>query len=100
MRNLVFTLAAGAAITLSGPAFAQMASIGPGSGKNNSQYLPEDRSLPSAYVKKVTALSYRTLELRSEDGGKLTPEHRAELQQELNQLKHDYHVGIELRIKA
>jgi hypothetical protein len=105
MRIFVLVLATGAALMLAAPVFAQSsgpgaAQIGPDSGTNNSQYLQEDRSLPQAYVKKVTALSYRTLELRAEDGGKLTPEHRASLQQELDQLKREYRVRTGLRIRA
>ena len=64
------------------------------------QYNLNDHALPPAYVKKLTALSYRTLELRAEDGGRLTSEHRATLQHELDDLKREYHVWPELRIAA
>ena len=103
MRTQVLALAAGAAVAFSGPALAQMGGMmpmGPGSGTNDAQYLQEDRSLPPAYVKQVTALSYRTLELRAEDGGKLTAEHRASLQRELDRLNREYRVRGDLRIKA
>jgi hypothetical protein len=51
-------------------------------------------------VKKITALSYRTLALRTEDGGKLTPEHLARLQRELTHLKREYRVVDDRRIKG
>jgi hypothetical protein len=106
MRIYTLALATGAALALASPAFAQMGlsvPMGPGGAvpsQNQYQYLPNDHSLPQSYVKKVTALSYRTLELRAEDGGKLTPEHRASLQHELDQLKREFRVTSSLRIKA
>jgi hypothetical protein len=104
MRICVVVLAAGAALALTAPAFAQMGlspQIGPGSTNQNTyQYIPNDRSLPQGYVKKVTALSYKTLELRAEDGGKLTPEHLTSLQRELNALARQYRVRADFRIKA
>jgi hypothetical protein len=106
MRIYILALATGAALALASPAFAQMglsAATGPGGAvpsQNQYQYLPNDHSLPQSYVKQVTALSYRTVELRAEDGGKLTPEHLASLQRELNQLKRQYHVTSSLRIRA
>jgi hypothetical protein len=104
MRIRVLALTAGAALALAAPAFAQMglgAPLGPGSiNQNTYQYIPNDRSLPQGYVKKVTALSYKTLELRAEDGGKLTPEHLASLQRELNAITRQYRVWADFRIKA
>jgi hypothetical protein len=105
MRICVLALAAGAALALPTPGFSQMAGYpGPQSfmdgSQNGHQYLPNDHALPQAYLKKVTALSYRTLELRAEDGGKLTPEHLASLQRELNALARQYRVRADFRIKA
>jgi hypothetical protein len=104
MRIRTLALAAGSALALAAPAFAQMgnmAPMGPSSvNQNRDQYLQEDRSLPQAYVKKVTALSYRTLEIKAEDGGRLTPEHAATLQRELDQLQRQYRVRADLRINA
>jgi hypothetical protein len=106
MRTHIPALATGAALALAAPAHAQMgpmSPMGPGGtvpSQNQYQYLPNDHSLPQGFVKQVTALSYRTLELRAEDGGKLTPEHLASLQRELDQLKRQYHVTSSLRIRA
>ena len=105
MRIRVLAFAGAVAIALATPAFAQMGGYpGPQSymdGRQaSSQYNLNDHALPQAYVKKVTALSYRTLELRAEDGGTLTPEHLTTLQRELDGLKREYHVVAGLRIAA
>ncbi len=105
MRTQILILMSAAALALAAPAFAQGSvagggQLGPGMGTNNSQYLQEDRGLPQAYVKQVTALSFRALELRAEDGGRLTSEHRTSLQRELDRLKREYRVRSDLRVKA
>ncbi len=49
-------------------------------------------------MKKVTALSYRTLEIKAEDGGRLSPEHAAALQNELTLLQRQYRIRADFRI--
>jgi len=101
MRIKVFAPAAVVALALAGSAFAQMAPIGPG-GVNQSayQYIPDGHAAPpEAFTKGLTALSYRTLAVRAEDGGKLTPAHQSDLQQELNQLARKYRVMVDYRIR-
>jgi hypothetical protein len=101
MRTDLLAHASAGTLILAAPACAQMAPIGPGSGMQNQyQDLPDGNGLPPAYVKKITALSYRTLALRTEDGGKLTPEHLAGLQRELTHLKRKYRVVDDRRIKG
>lgn len=78
---------------------AGMASIGPSSvNKNRNQYLQEDRSLPRAYLKKVTDLRCRTLAVKAEDGGRLSPEHAATLQNELTHLQRQYPIRADCLI--
>ena len=106
MRTSVLALAAGAALALTGPAFAQMMMggyPGPTSSMDGSQAAYQynhERDLPAAYVKKLAALSDKILQMRAEDGGKLTPEHLDSLQHELVQLKRQYHVAADLRVRA
>ncbi len=104
MRDRLFILAAGATLVMAVPSFAQMASMnGPGSSidsASHSQNVPDDGRLPPDYVKKLTALSYKILAVRSQDGGKLSPQHLASLQHELSQLKREYRIGGGLRVSA
>jgi hypothetical protein len=97
MRICVLALAAGAA--LAAPAFAQMG-LGSMPSQNQHQYVPDDRSFPPAYMKQVTALSYRVLEIKAEDGGRLTAEHAVALQRELDALNREFHVRPPFRVRS
>jgi hypothetical protein len=106
MRICVLALATCALLALSAPAFAQvalspLAPMDPGSeNMSRAAYPQEDQGAPKAYQKKITAFSYRVLEQKAEDGGKLTPQHAAALQHELDQLNQQYGVRTKLRINA
>jgi hypothetical protein len=106
MRICLLALAAGAVLALSAPAFAQLppsplATMDPGSeNMSRAAYPQEDQVVPKAYQKKIAAFSYKVLEQKAEDGGKLTPEHAANLQHELNRLNQQYGVRTKLRINA
>jgi hypothetical protein len=105
MRICLLALAAGAVLALSAPAFAQglspMAPMEPGSEHMGKAAFPqEDQGVPKAYQKKITAFSYKVLEQKAEDGGKLTPEHAAALQHELDRLNQQYGVRTKLRVNA
>ncbi|THD68156.1 hypothetical protein [Phenylobacterium sp.] len=99
MRICVLALTAGAALALTTPAFAQMG-LGSIPSQNQYQYIPDELGFPPGYVKQVTALSYRVLETKAEDGGRLTPEHAASLQQELDALNREFHVRPPFRIRS
>jgi hypothetical protein len=108
MRIGVLALATGAVLALTAPAFAQMGSMGQMGQMSLGgmpsltpyQYGPGDQTLSRDYVKKVTALSYRVLALRAQDGGELTPEHLGGLRRELDQLKRRYHVVADFQVSA
>jgi hypothetical protein len=104
MRICVLALAAGAVLALSAPAFAQvalspLAPMEPGSEHmGRAAYAQEDQGVPKVYQKKITAFSYKVLEQKAEDGGKLTPDHAAGLQRELDRLNIQYGVRTKMRI--
>ena len=103
MRICVLALATAAAVAAAAPAFAQLATaacIPSGMGSSSSDNSLSGPIVSKFYVKKVTALSYKILEARAEDGGKLTPEHLASLQQELDQLNRQYDIRTSLRVRA
>ncbi|THD64319.1 hypothetical protein [Phenylobacterium sp.] len=95
MRLRILALAA---TVLAAPASAQM-SMGTPGNYAPTQYLPDDRTPPPAYTKAFTALAEKVVHTRAADGGKLTPEHFASLQQELVALNRKYraHPGVEVQ---
>ena len=103
MRLATFTLILAAALATAAPALAQMMTAAPipnGMGSSTSDNSVSGPIVSKFYVKKVTALSYKILETRVEDGGQLTPEHLAGLQRELDQLNRQYGVRTSLRVRA
>ena len=103
MRVCTIALATAAALALAAPAFAQVGtSVGDGfAGYVNPSQPdagPDSSSLPKSYMKKVTDLSYKVMEQRREDGGKLTPEHLASMQREFDRLNHQYGIRSSVRL--
>jgi hypothetical protein len=103
MRICVLALAAAAALATAAPAFAQLATaacVPNGMGSSSSNNASGSSPLSKTYLKKLTALSYKILEVRTEDGGKLAADHLASLQHELNRLNLQYDVRSSLRVRA
>ncbi len=105
MRHGLFALATAAALALAAPAFAQLGtSVGEGfAGYVNPSQPdagPDGAGLPKSYMKKVTDLSFKVLEQRREDGGRLTPEHLAMLQRQFDRLNHSYGLRSSLRLSG
>lgn len=93
MRVLILVLAAAA---LAGPAAAQSAMTmtpqpPPQAYEQRTQMAP----LPTQhdrYLMKLASLRDRTIRIKAKDGGQLTPDHAAALQQQLDALNHQFGV--------
>jgi hypothetical protein len=90
MRTWLVALVAGGVLAQAGGALAQNysemsppAPIAPGRGPAQDPRLP---AIPSPYVRKLAFLQNKLLVTTSKDGGRLTPEHAAALQRELDAL--------------
>jgi hypothetical protein len=105
MRLVTFTLILAAGLATAGAASAQMGGWEGTQGYEIGHTDPDpfnnsNSPAPSrAYIKKLTALSYKIVEQRAEDGGTLTSQHLTSLQRELNWLNHQYEVGSSLRVR-
>ena len=104
MGILIVTVATAAAQAAAAPASAQMLTATGGTPSGEGQASAGSPSgslgLSKFYLQKVTALSYRIVEVRAQDGGTLTPEHLASLQHEFNRLNRQYDVKTPFRVRA
>jgi hypothetical protein len=93
MRAWLFAVVAGAALAQAGGALAQVQNysemqpplpVAVAAGPVVDQKLPV--KAPDPYVRKLVFLRDRVLYLKAKDGGRLTPEHAAALQRQLDEL--------------
>jgi hypothetical protein len=104
MRFATFTLVLAAGLAMAGVASAQMGGWEGAQGYTITQDLDPARPAlrvgpPGAYLKRLTALSYKIVEQRAEDGGTLTPGHLTSLQRELSRLNRQYQVASSLLVR-
>jgi hypothetical protein len=104
MRFATLNLVLVAGLAMAGAASAQIGGWEGTQGYTITQNL--DPAAPAlqpgparAYLKKLTALSYKIVEQRAVDGGTLTLQHLTSLQRELNGLNRQYQVGSSLRVR-